>query len=253
MQIMNKIKIFSVIFLSLYTLTLSAKDYKASLFGIKSEGFTLNTRSIQKAVDFISENGGGKLIFYVGRYLTGTIELKSNVTIELKEGAVLIATSSVYDYFGVKGTRALIMADGQQNIGIFGKGVIEGQGATLLEQIEIQIQKGYLRETITQASPSLIAMNNCTQITLDQFNLMAACGNALSISGCKNLTCSRLSVISTAVKGSKGIVIDGCDGVHLTGLYFETSGEELSSAGISKNISVTDCKNKNGKMVQLKN
>jgi len=249
---MNKIKIFSVIFLSLYTLTLSAKDYKASLFGIKSEGFTLNTHSIQKAVDFISENGGGKLIFYVGRYLTGTIELKSNVTIELKEGAVLIATSSVYDYFGVKGTRALILADGQQNIGIIGKGVIEGEGPALLEQIEIQIKKGYLRETAVQASPLLIVMNNCSKIILDQFNMMNACGNVLSYSGCKNLTCSRLTVISTAVKGSKGIVIADCDGVQLTGLFIETSGEEISSAGTSKNISVAGCKNRNGKNLQVK-
>lgn len=50
------------------------------MFGIKSDGVTLNTRSIQRAVDYISEQGGGRLIFYVGRYLTGSIELKSNVT-----------------------------------------------------------------------------------------------------------------------------------------------------------------------------
>ena len=43
--------------------------YNASLFGIKSNGTTLNTTSIQKAVDYISEKGGGTLRFYVGRYL----------------------------------------------------------------------------------------------------------------------------------------------------------------------------------------
>ena len=70
----------------------SAKEYKAALFGVKSDGTTNNTRSIQKAVDFISENGGGELAFYVGRYLTGTIHLKSNVTIVIKEGAALMAS-----------------------------------------------------------------------------------------------------------------------------------------------------------------
>lgn len=35
-----------------------AKDYQMTMFGIKSDGTTMNTRSIQKAIDFISESGG---------------------------------------------------------------------------------------------------------------------------------------------------------------------------------------------------
>jgi len=250
---MNKIKIFSLILLSLCTLTISAKDYKASMFGVKSEGITLNTKSIQKAVDFISENGGGKLVFYVGRYLTGSIQLKSNVTIELKEGAVLVATPFIYDYFGVNGTNALIIADGQQNIGITGKGVIEGQGSAVLEQINSQIQKAYLKGTPAQVSPALIAMNNCSNITIDEFNLMNACGNVQSYNGCKNLTINGVSVKSTSVKETKGLVLAGCDGVKLNKVFFETSGAELSSAGTSKNVTMVDCQNANGKKLQLKN
>ena len=191
-QIMNKIKIiiFSIVLFMLFTLSLTAKDYKASLFGAKSDGITLNTSSIQHAVDFISGNGGGRLVFYVGRYLTGSVQLKSNVTILLEEGAVLVGTPSVYDYTGINGTKALISADGQQNIGLAGKGVIEGQGAAVLEQINFQIQKGYLKEAQNQARPALIAMKNCSNITIDQLNLMNACGNVQSYNGCKSLTVS---------------------------------------------------------------
>ena len=39
-----------------------AKDYQMTMFGIKSDGTTMNTRSIQKAIDFISESGGGRLV-----------------------------------------------------------------------------------------------------------------------------------------------------------------------------------------------
>ena len=71
---MNKNKLFaSVIGLLVFVAGLSAKDYQVAMFGIKSDGVTLNTRSIQRAVDYISEQGGGRLIFYVGRYLTGSI------------------------------------------------------------------------------------------------------------------------------------------------------------------------------------
>lgn len=250
---MYKLKILSVFLLSLCTLTLSAKDYQASLFGVKSEGITLNTKSIQKAVDFISEKGGGRLVFYVGRYLTGTIHLKSNVTIELKEGAVLVATPSVYDYYGINGTKALITADGQENIGIIGKGVIEGQGSAVLEQINIQLQKGYLKETAAQASPALIAMNNCRNILIEGFNLTDACGNVQSYTGCNNLTINAVSIKSTSVKGTKGLLLDGCDGIKLSNIYIETSGAEISSAGTSKNVSVVNCKNSAGKKLQIKN
>ena len=111
---MNKNKLFArVIGLLVFVAGLSAKDYQVAMYGIKSDGVTLNTRSIQRAVDYISEQGGGRLIFYVGRYLTGSIELKSNVTIRIEEGAVLVAVPSVYDFKGGGGCNAIIYADKQ--------------------------------------------------------------------------------------------------------------------------------------------
>src|SRR5215813_76884 len=75
-----------------------AKDYPASLFGIYSDGVTLNTRSIQFAIDYIHQQGGGRLVFDVGRFLTGSIHLKSNVTLHLLEGAVLLGSLNPFDY-----------------------------------------------------------------------------------------------------------------------------------------------------------
>ncbi len=143
---MIKTKFFALALLLIGTVagSASAKEYKASLFGVKSDGITNNTRSIQKAVDFISENGGGELAFYVGRYLTGTIHLKSNVTIVIKEGAALMASTSPYDYDYVNGNAALFIADTVKNIAITGKGMIEGQGALVNEHYKIQGEKRQL-------------------------------------------------------------------------------------------------------------
>lgn len=62
---MIKTKIFALALLLIGAAVgpVSAKEYKASLFGVKSDGTTNNTRSIQKAVDFISENGVESLHF----------------------------------------------------------------------------------------------------------------------------------------------------------------------------------------------
>ncbi len=250
---MRTLRYLIISFILATTLSLSAKDYKASLFGVKSDGATLNTRSIQKAVDFISEKGGGRLVFYVGRYLTGSIQLKSNVTIQLEEGAILVGTASVYDYMPVAGMKALITADRQQNIGITGKGVIDGQGAALMETINAQIRQGYLKETADKAVPALIAMDSCSQVTMEQVNLLNACGTVQSFISCRNISVSGVTVKSTAVKGSTGIRLSGCDGVKLENSWFDTSGVELESAGNSKNVTVIGCRNAKGKKLQVKN
>ena len=81
-------KIFIIASLLLMTLAGMAQEkqplYKSSFFGIRSDGTTDNTTSIQKAIDFIAGKGGGTLEFSVGRYLTGAVELKSGVDISLR-------------------------------------------------------------------------------------------------------------------------------------------------------------------------
>lgn len=144
---MNKNKLFaSVIGLLVFVAGLSAKDYQVAMFGIKSDGVTLNTRSIQRAVDYISEQGGGRLIFYVGRYLTGSIELKSNVTIRIEEGAVLVAVPSVYDFKGVGGCNAIIYADKQKNIGIGGKALSMAVASLCGQAWKSNCKKGISKE-----------------------------------------------------------------------------------------------------------
>lgn len=248
---MKKIIITAVVLLT--TLHLSAKDYKASLFGVKSDGSTLNTRSIQKAIDYISENGGGRLVFYVGRYLTGTLQLKNNVTIQMEEGAVLVGAPTIYDYRGIGGRKSLIVADSVSNSGITGKGVLEGQGTALLDQIRTQIQKGYLGESEEQAKPALIVMSHCTGIVIEGINLKNACGDVQVYNGCKELKISAATIKSTAVEGSKGLVLSECDGVQLSHLFFETSGKEVTTDGKSKNLSVSGCKNGAGKRITTTN
>src|SRR6185436_4760297 len=91
-------KYFVAAILCFQCLQSPAKDYPASLFGIYSDGVTLNTRSIQFAIDYIHQQGGGRLVFDVGRFLSGSIHLKSDVTLHLLEGAVLLGVVNPMDY-----------------------------------------------------------------------------------------------------------------------------------------------------------
>lgn len=234
------------------TLSIFAKNYKASLFDIKSDGVTLNTASIQYAIDYISASGGGQLNFYVGRYLTGSFHLKSNVTIQLHEGAVLVAFRSIYDYFSINNIPALILADNVENIGIIGKGVIEGEGQGVLKSITDQVEKGHLEKTALQTKPALIHFNGCSNIKLEGLILRDACGDVQTYSDCKNIHINNITINSKVVPGSKGIVISNCDSVTLNNSYFDTTGNEINTNQASKNVSIKETINSKGKKLQSK-
>lgn len=160
-------KILIIATLLLVTIPVVAqKVYKASYFGIKSDGVFDNTTAIQGAIDFISAKGGGTLEFSVGRYITGAVELKSGVSIRLREGAVIVGSVNIYSY---KGKPGIFWAEGQHDISIFGDGVIDGRGQELLANIHSQIEKKNISEDI--AIPSLLYLKDCTEISLKNFIL----------------------------------------------------------------------------------
>jgi polygalacturonase len=115
----------------------------AGIFNVRDYGAvgnskTLDTSSIQKAVDACAAAGGGQVLFPPGRYLSGTVHLKSHVTLFLDAGARLIGTTDLTQYqhptppaflpearWG-KWHRALILGDGVEDIAIAGDGVIDG-------------------------------------------------------------------------------------------------------------------------------
>lgn len=247
---MNFLKLALVIFI--LPIATSAKDYPSSLFGAKSDGVTLNTCSIQKGIDYIHENGGGRLVFYVGRYLTGSIKLKSNVTIKLEEGAVLVGSGSIYDYNSSGSIKAIISADGQQNIGISGKGVIEGRSALLLSNMKSLQEKGFLQDSLSR-KPCLLGFTNCTDLNIDSVNLWDASGAVQQYDNCTNLTIVAVAVKSLNNGNLPGAVFNDTRRVRLVNTYFEVTGKPLQWKGVTKEIVIESTKDSNGNTVNLNN
>jgi polygalacturonase len=223
--------IIAIILLS--TAAVNGKDYNASMFGAKSNGTTLNTTSIQKGIDYISANGGGRLVFYVGRYLTGTIYLKSNVTIQLEEGAILVGSVNPLDYEQNFNWTALIFALDQKNVGITGKGVIDGQGFQVANNLVDLIHKGVIadplkydrpRETIR---PQNIYFRGCRNITIKGILLKDPGSWNQQYDQCRNLIIDGISVDSKSYWNNDGIDIVDCDSVSVTNSYFDAADDGI--------------------------
>ncbi|WP_447641381.1 MULTISPECIES: glycosyl hydrolase family 28 protein [Chitinophagaceae] len=230
---MKIIKLLS--FLLLLPFVTMAKDYNASLFSIYSDGVTNNTGSIQKAIDYINENGGGRLVFYVGRYLTGTVRLKSNVTIKLEEGAVLVGAPSIYEY-NTDAKKAIIIADGQGNIGISGKGVIEGNGAAINHNIQMLTHNKYVSASIEK--PALIAFTNCQNILIDSVNLWQNANASLVFTNCSKISVDVVNIDGKNVPGNTGIVLENTTDAIIKNSFLNIQNNYLIKTGSNKGLQI---------------
>lgn len=225
--------ILLIVAVSATLLPLSAKDYNASMFGVKSNGTTLNTNSIQKGIDYISENGGGRLVFYVGRYLTGTIYLKSNVTIHLEEGAILVGSVNPFDYEMNHNWTALIFALDQQNIGITGKGVIDGQGFQVAYNLVDMIHKGVVKDPLKYDRPNEtkrpqnIYFRGCRNIVIKDIMLKDPGSWNQQYDQCRNLVIDNITVDSKSYWNNDGVDIVDCDSVWVTNSYFDAADDGI--------------------------
>ncbi|MCG8307741.1 MAG: glycosyl hydrolase family 28 protein [Cytophagales bacterium] len=208
-----------------------AKDYHASFFGIESNGTTLNTNSIQKAIDYIHENGGGRLVFYVGRYLTGTVSLKSNVTIHLLEGAVITGSVNPFDYKKEHGRKALVMAYEQDNIGITGKGVIDGQGYQLANNIISMVHRGVLKDPLNNdrpgARPTNIWFKKCSNINISGITLTNPANWTQGYDQCKKLSIDGITVDSKTYWNNDGLDVIDSEDVVISNCYIDASDDGI--------------------------
>jgi len=114
--------------------------YNIRNFGAVGDGKTLNTESIQAAIDACHNDGGGTVIVPEGEFQTGTLELKSNVTLRVSASGKLVGSADGKRYHAVDaiplsgdstledGNWALIFAVNARNVTVEGPGLIDGQG-----------------------------------------------------------------------------------------------------------------------------
>src|SRR5690606_36394410 len=249
---MKRLNIYLSILCTIFSIgLLQAKDYNASYFGIKSNGTTLNTTSIQRAIDFISENGGGTLKFYVGRYLTGTIHMKSNVTLHLEEGAVLLGSTNINDYNVGTPNNALVYAKGVKNVGITGKGVIDGQGKEVAYSLMDYIHKGIIKDPLDydrprNNRPKAIYFRECNNVTIKHVTVKNSADWVQTYDQCEDVLIDSITVDSKVFWNNDGIDIVDCKNFKLLNSYIDASDDAIclkshDATKMNENIEIRNC------------
>src|SRR4051812_15271645 len=80
-----------------------ARVYNVRDHGAKGDGKTLDTAAIQSAIDKCFNEKGGIVLIPGGDFLSGTLELQSNVTLHIASSGKLLGSPKREDYSAGKG------------------------------------------------------------------------------------------------------------------------------------------------------
>ncbi len=112
------------------------RSFNIESYGAVGDGQTMNTAAFKRAVDACSEAGGGTVVVPPGLWLTGPIELKSNINFHVSRGAIVLFSRNHSDYPIIKSpTRGFVVASpvygfDRENVAITGSGLLDGSGLT---------------------------------------------------------------------------------------------------------------------------
>ena len=205
-------------------------------FGARPDGQTLATKAIQQAVDACAEQGGGVVQLSPGVYLSGTIFLRTGVTLQIDEGATLLGSTNLVDYPEVtpqfqslmtereRVSQSIIYADRVERIGLRGKGVIDGQGAKFTVRP---------RERPLVGRPFLIRMIECRDVRVEDITLRNSASWTESFLACDNLTIRNIRVHGHVIRNNDGIDIDGCQNVLIEGVESSSDDDGMCFKGTS--------------------
>jgi len=214
-------------------------SYTITDFGAVSDGTTLNTSAIQQAIDAAAEAGGGTIIIPPGTWLSGTIFLKSNTTLEVAAGATLLGSSRIEDYtamtWGHNKDRQpyhLIVAQGQHNVSIKGKGTIDGNGEQFWKPYEKDnagnmIVPRWIMARDKKVSP-LIELTGSQNIYVRDVTIKTGGGWNLHIHDCDLVKIQGVNIINNLYSpNSDGIDITGSSDVMISDCYIKTCDDAI--------------------------
>lgn len=234
--------------------TLGAADYFARDFGAVPDGVTLNTVSIQAAIDFVSAHGGGRVVLDNGDYVSGSIYLKDGVTLWIDEDSSLLGSLNPFDYIKDPDAKwtALIFAVGQKNIGIEGGGTVNGRGFEIATRFIDFVHLGVFTDPLGNDRlqegnrPENIHFLKCEGIVIRDITLRdPGCWNQ-QYDKCRDILVERVHVDAKSYWNNDGIDIVDSSDVIIRDCFFDAADDVYcfkshSNDGISENILVENC------------
>ena len=216
-------------------------------YGAAGDGQHFDTAAIQAAIDAATNAGGGCVYLHNGTFLCGPLRLKSNVTLYLESGAVLLGSPRIEDYPEQPSSypsrsssqftrRSLIFAEKVENVAIEGGGIIDGQGAS----------PAFHHPGMTESfRPLLLRFSECRKVRVKDVTLRNSAMWVQIYLACDNVLIDGITVASRVNANNDGIDIDESTNVRIANCNIWSGDDAVclksSSLRGCRNVVVDNC------------
>jgi len=227
-----------------------ARVYNIRDFGATGDGQTHDTAAIQAAIDACHRDQGGTVLVPAGVFLTGTIELKSNITLHISaQGKILgSATGSQYhaadaiptsgEWTMGDGNTGLFFAANAENITIEGKGAIDGQGAQFRSAVRGAAPPAGIGGN---RRPHHLLFYQCRNITVRDIFLADGAYHSVRVCVCSYVKLDGLRIHSRVNSNNDGFHFISNQYVHVSNCDVQCQDDACALFGSNKFVTITNC------------
>ena len=236
--------------------------YDITQFGAVADGVTNCAAAIQAAVDAAAANGGGTVLLPPGRYVSGSVLLKSHVELHLEAGAVLMSSLREEDILPFPADPEIGEVDGwnggfflgardADHVTVSGMGVIDGQGDKVFEDANVDSGFHECPKRVAAFRPRMILFENVRDLTVKDVTLKDAAFWTLHMAGCRRVRIDGIRILNDdRGANNDGIDPDCCQDVVISGCIVHTGDDAVvlkSTApmarryGPCENVTISGC------------
>ena len=200
-------------------------------FGAVGDGKTVDTAAIQNAIEAAHGQGGGTVWIAGGDFVSGTLELKSDVTLRIARDAVLRASRDPSHY----APPHFIHCDKAQNVRIEGPGKIAGEG-------QAWWQPPRMNAPVTPPEVFSLEEARSVHFACKRKKVPGRPSPFIRLNESSNLVVSNL-----IIENSPGwsLSLDRCKGVQVEGVVLDNNYHGENTDGIdivgSSEVAITRC------------
>jgi hypothetical protein len=224
-----------------------ARVYNIADFGAVGDGNTLNTVAVQKAIDTCTNENGGTVLVPAGDFVIGTIELKSNVTLQVAAKGRLLGSAKIEDYKAGNnippgnGNIVMISAANAENVRLEGPGTIDGNGVKFFTGRGDMTGPGQNSAEGYYQRPHLLVFYRCRNLVIRDVFLTASAYHCTRILQCQRVNLDAVRIHNRVNLNNDGFHINSSQYVHVINCDVTCQDDACALFGSNKFVTITNC------------